>query len=96
MFSLQHRMCITQLELSELEITNMIMRKENYMIGLFSHETINVRLRLPFTGRDGHAFLPTSLDKSVQRVLFTFFFDSNNNVKQVGSQAHVLASACWH
>ena len=76
-----HEMCITQRELSWLEITNLIMRKENYLIALYNHDCLDVRLRLPGVRAEGFPFLPASLDRAIRRVITSFFFDRSNNVK---------------
>jgi autophagy-related protein 9 len=66
---------ITVKELNELQITNMIMRKTHFIIGLFNEDIIDLNVNLPFLGK--MICLPWSLEYSLTMILASLFKENS-------------------
>lgn len=61
------------------EITNRIMRKENYFIALINKNIIDFNLDIPFYGK--YNYFTQILEWTLHITIIDFFFDKSNNVK---------------
>lgn len=76
------QMCKTRPNLSRNDVTNFILRRVDFMIGLFHVEAIDVTIRRPCSGKEskGYPFLPQQLEWCIEHVLKHCFFGKNGEV----------------
>eukprot|EP00047_Mylnosiga_fluctuans_P003877 m.231457 g.231457 ORF g.231457 m.231457 type:complete len:662 (+) comp12220_c0_seq1:47-2032(+) len=74
-----HQLCITVRELDQLDITNLITRRTNYMIALYAKNTLPTEISVPLLGE--WQFMPLLLQWNIDYVLSRCIFDGYSNVR---------------
>jgi len=75
----RHHLCITVREFDQLDITNLITRRVNYMIALYAKHVLPTDISVPYFGE--YHFLPLMLQWSIDYVLKRCIFDSFGNIR---------------
>lgn len=93
---LEHQLCITVKELDQLDITNFITRRTNYMIALVNKNVLNFEFSFPILG--SWYVLPMSLQASLDWCFSRAIFDGYSNIRErilVGTleDTYIMASA---
>lgn len=92
----EHQLCITVKELDQLDITNFITRRTNYMIALVNKNVLNFEFTFPIVG--SWYVLPLSLQSSLDWCFSRAIYDGYSNIRErvlVGSlnDSQIMASA---
>lgn len=75
-----YRMCTTVARVDQLHITNLITRRTNYYVALYTEGILDPSVHIPCWGK--REFLPLSLHWNIDRIISGCVFDSNNNLSQ--------------
>jgi autophagy-related protein 9 len=88
-----HRMCVTLEHMDQLHVTNMITRRYNYYVALYTENILAPHITLPWWGP--RAFLPTSMHWNIDRIISACVFDQDNNLSvefRMATQATTVAT----
>lgn len=88
-----HQLCITISQFDQLDIANIITRRQNYLIALYNRSDLPLHVSIPWIG--DFAVFSTSLQWSFEKCLTLAIFDGFSNIREhvLGSPAQANAAA---